>query len=422
MTSAQIRAEFLAALRQFDRIGEDGGGLTRLAGSREDAAARREFEKGVRSVGLHYCTDAIGNQFGLRRGPDGSPLVLVGSHLDSQPSGGRFDGQVGVVTGLFAVAEHVKETAADDSGVNVGVVNWTNEEGARFQPSVMGSSVFTGSLAVDAALAATDVHGVVLGDELRAGRFLGEADVRTDVSAYAEIHVEQGACLEAERMDIGVVTGNWAAAKYTVAISGLQTHTGPTPMAERKDALYAASLMIAAVHERGLADEEGNLHTAVAWLNVEPNSPNATPTRVRAKVELRTDDPRKAEATALWFETCVADIAARTGTTIELEERSVRPPRSMWADGVELAEVAARSAGLSSMRMQTVAGHDAVVMNGHVPTVLAFLPSAGGYTHNRHEYTSDDDLFNGLALMIEVLGRLAARLARRSALSSRAES
>lgn len=412
MVTAQLGGEFLGTLRSFDRHGSDDGGLTRLAGSAADVAARTEFAERVREAGLHYCTDAVGNQFGLRRAPDGSPVVLVGSHLDSQPSGGRFDGQVGVVTGLFAVIEHVRVDDPRTRSVNVGVVNWTNEEGARYQPSVMGSSAFIGSLSVEDALAATDQRGVALGDELSAAGFLGEADIRSDLAAYAEVHVEQSARLESQQIDIGVVSGNWAAAKYTVAISGQQTHTGPTPMADRVDALYAASLVIAAVHERGLDDQEGNLHTAVAWLDVLPNSPNATPSCVRAKVELRTDDPRKAEATAAWFEGLLTAVETRTGAAISIEERSVRPPRAMWADGVEVVEQAARRAGLSSTRLSTVAGHDAVVLNGQVPAVLVFIPSAGGFTHNRFEYTSDADLLNGLDVMVGTLDELAFRVAR----------
>lgn len=406
-------AELPGLLARFSEIGrKNGTGIERLALGDLDAAAREELLGLWRERGLHVHRDAIGNMFGLVEPLDsGLPLVLVGSHLDSQPDGGRFDGQVGVLGALAAVCR-LRDRGLVPEGVNLGAVDWTNEEGARFQPSVMGSSVFTGALALASALAATDTRDVSVADELGRLGLAGGADLGGAVAAYAELHVEQGPRLEEEGVDVGVVDGTWAAYKADVVARGVQTHTGPTPMAKRVDALYGAARAVAVVHELGLARSDGRLHTAVAWMRITPNSPNATPSAVEFKVELRGPDESLLAETRDELLRALAGITAESGVAFDVGRWSERRAEAFDAGVVAEAERAVTGLGLSTRRMPTIAGHDAVVMNAAgVPTALLFVPSHDGITHNAAEFTSDDDLRNGEAALAAVVLRLCERAA-----------
>lgn len=401
--------DFLATFAEFSTFGERHGGLHRLTLTDEDRQARDRLAELATGAGLHARVDAIGNQFFFVAPPDQPaderPVVMVGSHLDSQPDGGRFDGQVGVVTALHAVLALAERVRSGDYPFNLAVVNWTNEEGARYQPSVLGSSVHTGAVGLDAALGLVDTAGVVLGDELDRIGYRGSDQVALP-AAYLEVHVEQGPVLEAEGIDLGVVEGAWAALKLDLTLHGEQTHTGPTPMARRVDAMYAMAQVITLVHELGLADPDDRLHTTVGSLGTEPGSPNCTPSRVWAKVELRSDDIDRVRAARQRLADELERIEQATGCRAEVTSESLRDVGRMWAPGAELVERVAAAAGLSSRRMKTIAGHDAVVMNHAVPTVLFFVPAHGGFTHNRHEFTTDRDLANGLHAMVGVLEAL----------------
>ncbi|GAB2550010.1 Zn-dependent hydrolase [Leucobacter ruminantium] len=405
-------AELPGLLERFSEIGrKNGTGIERLALSDLDATARGELQALWAERGLHVYRDRIGNQFGLVQPLDSAkPLVLVGSHLDSQPDGGRFDGQVGVL-GALAVVCGMRDRGLIPSGVNVGAVNWTNEEGARFQPSVMGSSVFAGVLSLDAALASSDTREVRVADELERLSLAGDAELAGRVAGYAELHVEQGPRLEEEGVDIGVVDGTWAAYKADVVARGVQTHTGPTPMAKRIDALYGAARAIAAVHELGLARTDGRLHTAVAWMRITPNSPNATPSAVEFKVELRGPDEELLARTRDELLGLLGGITAESGVAFEVGVWSERRAESFDAALADEVERSVRELRLSTKRMPTIAGHDAVVMNAAgVPTTLLFVPSHDGITHNAAEFTSDVDLVNGEAALAAAVQRLCARV------------
>ncbi|MGD8214723.1 allantoate amidohydrolase [Aestuariimicrobium sp. Y1814] len=401
----ELVPDFLADFAEFSTFGERNGGLHRLTLTDEDRRARDRLAALAAARGWFARTDQVGNQFFFVAEPDERPVVMVGSHLDSQPDGGRFDGQVGVVTAFHAVAALEDRVRSGDYRYNLAVVNWTNEEGARFQPSVLGSSVHIGAVPLETAWGLRDTAGVVLKDELERIGYLGGDEVALP-AAYVEVHVEQGPVLEDEGIDIGVVEGAWAALKLDLTIHGEQTHTGPTPMARRVDAMYAMAKVITAVHELGLADPDGRLHTTVGSLGTEPGSPNCTPSRVWAKVELRSDDIEKVRAARSALDEVLTDLAATTGARPEVTSESLRDVGRMWAPGTTLVEQVSAAAGLSSKRVKTIAGHDAVVMNNAVPTVLFFIPAHGGFTHNRHEFTSDSDLGNGLRAMVGVLDAL----------------
>ncbi|WP_424348121.1 Zn-dependent hydrolase [Kocuria sp. CH-021] len=409
MISSSHRDGFLHTFGAFSEIGSKNGGLHRLTGTPEDGAARALLVSAFQEHGYTVARDAVGNLFGFVLPPDDRPTILLGSHLDSQPDGGRFDGQTGVVTALWAAHVLEDRIRSGELPFNLGVVNWTNEEGARFQPSVLGSSVFTGRVRTEAALDATDSHGTTLGESLAAIDALGTDDVPLP-AAYLEVHVEQGAVLEREGVDIGIVEGAWGAVKLDIRIEGSQTHTGPTPMAERVDALYATALLVTAVHRMGLDHPAGRLHTTVGSLRITPDSPNCTPSEVRSKVELRSDDPEILTAARAELETVLAEIGRETGAGVEVTGESLRETTSMWPHGPQILEQAADRCQLSSRRMKTIAGHDALVLNAAVPSLFFFIPSVAGYTHNRHELTKDEDLVNGLHLMINAVETLGAHL------------
>jgi len=266
----------LAAI--FERIcaigARPGEGVTRLAASAEDGAARALFAEWMTTGGARLVQDAIGNQFACFdwAGSD-APWIFAGSHLDTQPRGGRFDGTLGVLAaGCAALDLDAGVRAGGFSPTrNLAVVNWTNEEGARYQPSLTGSSVFSGSLSLDDALALRDGAGVSLGDALAAIGVDGDSGtVPPRPEAYVELHVEQGRTLVEAGCGIGVVEGTWAARKTTVRWIGRAAHTGPTPMADRRDALLAAAQGIAAF-EATIAANYPHLHRSAARLVIEPN-------------------------------------------------------------------------------------------------------------------------------------------------------
>jgi len=387
------------------------GGLHRLSVSPEDGTARRWLSAWLHAYGLRELVDSVGNQFGLlQAAADDAPLLLTGSHLDSQPHGGRFDGAYGVVASCQALAaiQEAVAAGAPRPRCNLGVANWTNEEGARFQPSLLGSSVYAGTLAPAAAHELTDRDGVRLGDALDAiGYRRGDAVPRP--AAYVELHVECSGELEAGGRRIGVVDRWWGAIKVTVELVGRQAHTGPTPMRDRRDALYAAALLVVAV--RRLADEANGdggdrLHTSVAQAQVSPNSPNVVPGRVRLWVELRSphEDVLERARARLSAEVERAASAATVAGCVVAE--TVRPAGGFDGGLVDLAEAAARARGHEPLRLATVAAHDAISIAARAPSVVINVPSARGVCHHPDEYTAPEDLEEGAHVLLNVLWSL----------------
>lgn len=397
--------------RDMTRVSEFGatpdGGVCRLTAGKEDGAARDWFADRLNAEGFEFRVDAIGNMFGLARtaAPE-SPWLLTGSHLDSQPTGGKYDGAYGVIASL-----HAAIAAKRVSGLthNIAVVNWTNEEGARYQPSLMGSGVYTGALALETALAALDGDGVSMGASLAAIGYAGKdaGPAPSAVSGYLEIHIEQGPALERAGRKIGVVTGNWGTAKYVVEFLGRAAHTGPTPMAERRDALLPAAELILAV--RKLSDDTGGaLLSSVGRLEVVPNSSNVVPETVTLFAELRdVDGARLASA----CESFRATIEALRGKGIEIKLRQTvdRKVAEFDPDVRAAIAAAARVEGHEPMELRTVAGHDAVPVSVKVPTAMIFVPSRDGISHNAAEFTEPADLLTGT----QVLARTLLDLARR---------
>jgi len=409
MTTAPSVADFLRDFETMSAFGATpAGGVDRQAASAPDIEQRRWFAGLLESNGFRVEYDRIGNQFGLFDAAPGEPYVVVGSHMDSQPTAGRFDGAYGVLSAAHAAfrvaAEHRSGTGT--LRYNLAVVNWFNEEGSRFAPSMMGSSVYTGVMPLETALAIQDHTGMTVEEAMRPTGFLGASDGPT--AAYsAEIHIEQGRILENSEITIGLVTASWAASKYRVVVKGEQAHSGATVMEDRHDALYGASLLV--VFARELADRfPGVLHTAVGQLDVYPNSPVVVASETTLLLDLRcADETVLAEANAL-LDARFSEIESIARVTIERALSHNWGVNPYQTAGVELARSSAEAAGYSHAEIMTVAGHDSINMKEVVPTVMIFVPSVEGISHNEGEYTRDDDLVAGAAVLTDVVRRLSA--------------
>jgi N-carbamoyl-L-amino-acid hydrolase len=387
----------------------EGGGVHRLCGGAADGEARRVFASTLADAGAEALTDSVGNQFGMFRLADraAAPLVMMGSHLDSQPNGGRFDGALGVAAAACvgaALLEAKRGGATFDA--DFCAVNWTNEEGARFRPSLLGSGAYAGAHDAAFALSRIDDDGVTLRDALAAIGALGQDVPPPFPACYLELHVEQGTVLEEAGAVIGVVTRNWGASKIDVTFTGEQAHTGPCPMPRRRDALLAAAYLM--VEAREIAERwPGIVHTSVGRILVAPNSPNVVPAEVRLSLEVRaSDDAILAQASAL-AEAAIATAAKRARVEASALA-SKRPVRHLPGVAGDLVSRCAAEQGLPSLRMDTVAGHDALSLLDICPIGLVFVPSAGGVAHNEAEHTSDADMEAGFLVCLDAATRLCS--------------
>ncbi|WP_019481882.1 M20 family metallo-hydrolase [Arthrobacter sp. TB 23] len=384
-----------------------GGGVDRQAGSSADGEQRAWFTKLLTDNGFTVSFDQIGNQFGLLEFEAGKPYVVVGSHLDSQPTAGRYDGAYGVLAAAHAAFRLAAEwgTSGVSPHYNLAVVNWFNEEGSRFKPSMMGSSVYTGKMTPDAALATTDPEGITVREALVSTNALGEGS--GPQAAYcAEIHIEQGRSMEHDGIAIGVVDSNWAANKYEFVVHGEQAHTGSTVIADRHDALLGASLLVVAAREIADHFPDGAVHTSVGQFDVYPNSPVVVPSRVNLLLDLRSANEALLQEADRMLHNRIEQIERSARVKIEKIGSHCWPVTPYQTEGVALAEKLAANRGISHARVKTLAGHDSTNMKDIVPTVMLFVPSVEGISHNEHEYTTDQDIVTGLHVLTDVVRSL----------------
>jgi len=390
--------------------GTPKGGVNRQALSPEDAAARNRLAQWAKMRGFAVFTDAIGNLFVTRSGTDPAAApVMSGSHMDSQPTGGRFDGMYGVLAAFEALE------ALEDAGVRtkrpVIAVAWTNEEGSRFQPGAMGSAVFAGTCRLDEMLGQKDWKGVVLKDALAETLKAAPAPVREGapgfaVDSYIEAHIEQGPRLENERKTIGVVTAIQGSRRYIVTIDGEEAHAGTTPRAARKDAYAAATRLAAALYE-ATADANDTLRFTIGRVEVSPGSPNTVPGKVTFTIDMRHPDDavlveREAAIERLLEEKtkpCAASLQKVTNV----------PPTHFDPGVIDLVRAKAAGLGLSNMDMPSGAGHDAMHIAKLCPTGMIFVPCERGISHNEIENATPADLAAGTRVLVEVLEALANR-------------
>ncbi|WP_144627550.1 M20 family metallo-hydrolase [Arthrobacter woluwensis] len=403
-------SEFLSDFHHVATIGATPRhGVERQAATDTDRQTRDWFAGAIRDAGWELRVDGIGNMFGLLEWTPGAPYVLLGSHLDSQPLAGRFDGAYGVLAALHAAKALDAEVSAsgEHPRFNLAVVNWFNEEGSRFAPSIMGSSVFAGLFDRDEMLRVRDLEGTAVRQALDMIGYLG-TDEGPDVAGYAEIHIEQGRILEREGHTIGLVDSSWYTQKLDIEVLGEQSHTGATAMADRHDALVAASKIILQVHDVTGDFPEEALVSSVGQLTLEPNSPIVVARRVHLVADLRSGDPAIVAAARESLLRDIDRLAREHDLTITVKDFDIRPIRRFPENGLELSEKVAANLGLSARRIQTMAGHDSVALNTMTPTVMLFIPSVDGVSHCEREFSTDADMTAGLAMLTGVARELVS--------------
>jgi N-carbamoyl-L-amino-acid hydrolase len=344
----------------------------------------------------------MGNIFGRRKGRNDSlPPIMAGSHIDSQPTGGKFDGIYGVLSGLEVI--RALNDAGFETEAPIEVVAWTNEEGSRFAPAMVASGVFGGAFDLDYALARADPEGKTMGEELKRIGYFGDQEVGgRKVGAFFEAHIEQGPILEAEKKQIGVVQGVQGIRWYEVVVTGQEAHAGPTPMKRRKDALVGASRMVGHVNRIGLENQPYACAT-VGMMQVSPNSRNTIPGRVFFTVDFR--HPNEAVLNmmdAALRQACETEARA-IGLALDLKEIWYSPPVKFARECVGAVEAAAKALGYAHMPIISGAGHDAVYLSRVAPTAMVFVPCEGGISHNEVENATKEDVAAGCDVLLRAM-------------------
>jgi len=396
------------SIEELGRIGQTPrGGLTRLALSDEDKRGRDWMVGRMREAGLSITVDQMGNIFGQRAGDPGLPPVMMGSHVDSVPTGGRYDGQLGVLCGLEVIQSLNDAKIRTRHPVTLAI--FTNEEGARFQPAMIASGVMAGKIALEDAYNARDKDGIRLVDELERIGYLGaEPCVARPFRAYLELHIEQGPFLEEAGLSVGVVEGIVAIAWSRLTIHGVQDHAGPTPMRIRHDALVAAAEVVGGV--RRIAREMGGeLVTTVGNLVVAPNIVNAIPGRVTLSIDMRDPQDAALDRARTRLEAIVREACEREGVRYELEHYWRVPYTPFDRGVVDAVERAAGGAGARHRRIRSGAGHDAQYMAAIGPAGMVFVPSHDGRSHCEEEFTPIDDIEQGATTLLLAALDLAGR-------------
>lgn len=399
------------SLMEMAKIGPGvAGGNNRQTLTDADAEGRALFKRWCDAAGLSMGVDTMGNMFAARAGTDPKALpVYIGSHLDTQPTGGKYDGVLGVLSGLEVIR------TMNDLGIKtrhpVVVTNWTNEEGARFAPAMLASGVFAGIHAEDYAKARTDLDGKVFGDELERIGWVGDEKVGTrKMHAMFEYHIEQGPILEAEGKDIGVVTHGQGLWWLEITLTGREAHTGSTPMNMRVNASLGLGRILERVQQIAMAHQP-NAVGGVGQIKVTPNSRNVLPGKVVFTVDIRSPEQAKLDTMRAEVERAAHAVAAELGLGCEIEPVGHFDPVTFDPTLVRRVRGTAERLGLSHMDIVSGAGHDACWINRVAPTVMIMCPCVGGLSHNEAEEISPewaaagaDVLFHAVVETAEVVG------------------
>ncbi len=389
-------------IHQLARIGAlEGGGVCRLALSDEDRKARDLVCHWMKQLGLTVSIDRIGNVTGLRKGKTDSPPVMTGSHIDTVATGGPYDGNLGVLAGL-EVIETLNE-AGIETIHPLAVGYFTNEEGARFAPDMMGSGVHQGALDLDQMLAVRGIDGKTVGQELERIGYAGEQPVgQFYARRYIELHIEQGPVLEQRDIQIGAVTGVQGISWTEYSIRGISNHAGTTPMELRHDAGYVAAQIV--VEARRLARDMGQGQVAtVGQVEMIPNLVNVIAREARLTVDLRNMDEQRLQLAEKRLGRFIDEIA--TAEQVEISQRSLARFQPVHFDPamIELVDSTAARLGLSCLKMPSGAGHDAQMFAPNCPTSMIFVPSQGGISHNIHEFTATHQIAAGANVLLQTL-------------------
>lgn len=396
----------IAALAEVGAI--EGGGVCRLALSEQDKAGRDLVTTWMRDLGLHISVDQVGNVVGVRpdqTGQTDAPAILTGSHIDTVGTGGRYDGTLGVLAGLEVMA--CLNDASVETPCPIAVGFFSNEEGVRFQPDMMGSMVHQGHLPLDGMLESIDRDGVSFKSELNRIGYAGNVPVNTvRPRAFVELHVEQGPVLEQESISIGAVEGVQGLSWREYVFTGVSNHAGTTPMALRHDAGYAAGAL--AVFARDLAQQMGGDQVATAGtILLVPNLVNVIAKQSIVTIDARNTDNDLLIEAETKLDTFAQEVADREGLTLTIKSLARYDPTPFDPAVVDLVVSCAEAFGLSVRRMPSGAGHDAQAFAPNCPTGMIFVPSVGGISHNVAEFTDDTDIESGTNILLHTLLRLA---------------
>ncbi|MHC0038473.1 allantoate amidohydrolase [Pseudoneobacillus sp. C159] len=382
----------------------ENNGVTRLSLSAEDITARKKFQSLCEEIGMTVTYDDMGTMYATLPGKQNLPPIVIGSHLDSVIKGGRFDGVLGVLTALETVYSIKDANLELDNPITV--VNFTNEEGARFEPSLMASGVLSGKFDKTKMLASTDKNGITFAHALNESGFEGsEANRLKEASAYIELHIEQGPVLERKNKDIGVVVGVLGMVCYEISVYGESNHAGTTPISMRKDPMFTAANMIVDM-QRHLQRLDSDLVYTIGRINAYPNIHTVIPSKVTFTLEARHQNPM-----------VIADVTRMVeelpGTSNGCSIKSTR----LWdRDTVDFDEevinavaFACKELGYTENQMYSGAGHDAQFIASYVPTAMLFVPSVNGYSHREDELTSYEDCAKGANVLLNAVLKLAGK-------------
>ena len=390
-------------LMEMAKIGAtEKGGCCRLALTDLDKQGRDLFVQWCEQAGCTIKIDKMGNIFARREGTDSSlPAVLTGSHLDTQPTGGRFDGVYGVLTGLEVIR------CLNDMDIqtlhSIEACVWTNEEGSRFAPAMVSSGVFGGVFDLDYGLNRADPDGLTMGQELQRIGYAGEEEVGgRDVHAYFEAHIEQGPILEVEDKTIGIVTDAQGQRWYEVTLTGVESHAGPTPMSQRKDALLGAAKIVQLVNQVGL-DHAPLACATVGMLDVYPNSRNVIPGRVAFTIDFRHPDNAVLGKMDRLMRAGVDQIISDIGLECELEQIFYYAPIAFDKSCIEAVRIGTEAHGYSSRDIVSGAGHDACYLAGVAPTSMVFIPCIDGISHNEIEDVKPEWITAGANVVLSAM-------------------
>lgn len=377
------------------------GGNCRLALSAEDKAGRELFMGWCRAEGMSLAFDAIGNLFARLPGLDDSlaPLVM-GSHLDTQPKGGRFDGIYGVLCGLEVVRSLNAQGLRSQRPIEIAV--WTNEEGARFTPAMFGSAVFTGTLPLQTALDACDAEGISVAQALDSTGHVGELPFQRAFDAYFEAHIEQGPILEDNGLPVGVVTGGQAICWLDVQVQGQSAHAGTTPMALRKDALFGVAAMAGQLEALAVEFAPKGLVT-IGQVGIAKSSRNTIAGNVTFTVDLRHHDDAQIAIMEQQVHERFQRVADLRGLTVKIERHWLSPATPFDAECVGAVRRAVQALGYPHQDIVSGAGHDAILLARHCPTTMVFIPCVGGLSHNEAEDVHAEDARMGCDVLLNAV-------------------
>ncbi len=391
------------SLMDMAKIGPGiAGGNNRRTLTDEDAEGRSLFQRWCEAAGLTMGVDRMGTMFATRPGEDPDALpVYIGSHLDTQPTGGKFDGVLGVLAGLEVIRTLNDYSYETDAPVEVSV--WTNEEGSRFAPAMVASGVFAGVFTEEYGLSRADLDGRTMGEELDRIGYKGELDVGgRPFKAFFEAHIEQGPILEAEKKTIGIVQGIQGIRWFECTVTGVESHAGTTPMNRRKDAMLGVSRIVDRINKIALGHAPFAVST-VGLVKVSPNSRNVIPGSVFFSVDLRHPKDETLLAMKAELEAATNEICAELGLTHDLHEIWYNPPAPFDAACISSVRQAAEEAGYSHMDIVSGAGHDAGYICKVAPTAMVFVPCEDGISHNEVENATPEDLAAGCNVLMRAM-------------------